>query len=232
MEKNCFRCNHWSSSYINCPVFSWYDAYKTNRASLPNSPPPKVPTSTAVVISDTSVLFDEDFEDGKAQKVTFVADGWQIIADETGNFVYDIDNSGGSDFPGINFGSSSWKDYEVNLRIRFLSAKDAWGIIYFRNNGVDSSAYIVSIIPTHTGLSYNPKGSGWIGITNHEYNFSRNTWHWVRIEAKGAEIKVFIDNELIINTDDTRYTYGFVNIQAGQYTHMQIDDIQVTSLDE
>jgi hypothetical protein len=188
---------------------------------------PKTPTP--IFTSSPSILFNEDFEDGKAQNMTYIADGWKVIADETGNKVYDIDNSTGSNFPAINFGSANWRDYEIKLRTRFLENKDTWSIIYFRNSK-DYSAYVVSLDLRYTSLNYNPKGNGWVKITQREYNLKKNIWYWVRIEAKGSEINIFIDDVLIVSANDTRFNSGYINIQAGQYAHSQFDDIQVKSL--
>lgn len=186
-------------------------------------------TSTA---SNPLILIGEDFEDGMMQKTTYVADGWQIVTDETGNKVYDIDNSKGSDFPGIAFGSNSWKDYEINLRSRFLGDGATWTIIYFRS-AEDASSYVVSISNLKDiFLGYNPQGSGWKDITSTVHNLEKNVWYWVRIEVKGIEIKVFIDDSLVIHKTDTHYTAGAITIQAGQYTHAQFDDIKVTSLEK
>jgi hypothetical protein len=205
-------------------------------------PPPveNPPTATAVYETPTSkpvtkessnpaILFNEDFEDGKAQKVTYVSNGWQIISDETGNKVYDIDNSKGYGFPGIDFGTQEqWKDYEIKLRARIISG--SWIIIYFRASETNNGNYVVSLDSSNVSLNYTTRGSDWKVMINREYSLKKNIWYWIRIEAKGAEIKVSVDNDTVIYTDDTRYSTGYINIQAGQNTHAQFDDIQVTSL--
>lgn len=204
------------------------------------NPPPtaiavtKTPVSKtqtpATTSSDSSILFNEDFEDGKAQKVTYVSGGWEIISDETGNKVYDIDNSNGSGFPEIDFGSESWKDYKIKFRVRFLES--AWAIVYFRGVGTTYGAYVASIDLSNTSLNYTANGSNWKVMTNREYPLKKDTWYWVTIEANGAEIKVSINDSIVINTDDTLFNSGRITMQAGQYTHMQVDDIQVVSLEK
>lgn len=189
-------------------------------------------TQTLTLIPTGTDLFDENFEDGKAQKVAYISGNWQIVTDESGNKVYDMDNSTGSGFPGIYLGSPSWKDYEIKFRTRFLEGRKPWVIIYFRSDGTDSDGYVISIDLENTSLNYISHGSSWQGITNREYSLTKNVWYWVRIEAKGAEIKVSIDDVLVINTEDTRYNAGHVTIQTGQYTHAQFDDIQVLSLEK
>lgn len=199
-------------------------------AAESKTPQSLVSSTSAPGTSNSSILFNEDFEDGKAQKMAYISGGWQIIADETGNKVYDIDNSKGSGFPGIDFGSESWKDYEIKFKVRFLES--AWAIVYFRSDGTTNGAYVASIDLTNTSLNYTTNGSNWKVMTNRENPLKKNTWYWVSIEANGAEIKVSINDSVVINTDDTLFNSGRITMQAGQYTHMQVDDIQVVPLEK
>lgn len=207
----------------------------------PENPPIATPVDTtpvsktessATTSGNSSILFNEDFEDGKAQKLAYISGGWQIIADETGNKVFDIDNSKGSGFPGIDFGSENWKDYEIKFRVRFLDSSGSWLITYFRKNWTSNSGYAASTDLSNTSLNSTTNGNYWKGITNREYKIQKNIWYWIRIEAKGTEIKVSVNDFTAINTDDALYNAGGITMQAGQYTHMQIDDIQVASLEK
>lgn len=206
----------------------------------PENPPIATPDETpvsktqvpATTSGNSSILFNEDFEDGKAQNIIYISGDWQIITAETGNKVYDIDNSKGSGFPGIDFGSENWKDYEIKFRTRFLDGSGNWAIVYFRSNLPNDGRYVASIDLANTSLNYTTNGSDWRTMTNREYSLKKNTWYWVHIEAKGSEIKVSINDFVVINTDDTLSNSGRVTMQAGQYTHMQVDDIQVTSLEK
>jgi hypothetical protein len=149
---------------------------------------------------------------------------------KTGNKLYEIDNSKGSDFPRIYFGTEKWANYEIKYRMKFISGSST--IIEFRC--ADSSCldkYVVAIDLHNTSLSYTVNSyDKWETLKNQEYPLSVNTWYWVRIQADGQDLRVFIDDSLVINTDDSHYLKGLINIQASPYTYVQIDDIQVTSL--
>jgi hypothetical protein len=41
-----------------------------------------------------------------------------------------------------------------------------------------------------------------------------------------------VNDNTVIFTDDQKYMYGFVDIQAGPYTHAQFDDIKVISVEK
>ncbi len=179
---------------------------------------------------DSSVLFDEDFEDEKAQKISYISGEWQIITDETGNKVYDIDNSKGSGYPKIEFGSKDWKDYETKFRVRFLEGSNREAIVYFR--GTNNGAYVTSVGLAYTTINYTINNSPWKEMILREYDIEKNFWYWISIETKGSEIKISINDYVVINTDDTLFNSGSITLQAGQHTHMQLDDIQVTSIEK
>jgi hypothetical protein len=92
---------------------------------------------------------------------------------------------------------------------------------------------VASLDSQSVALNYTDKYSyEWNVITNRDYSLSKDQWHWVSIETKGTEIKISVDDVVLINTDDTRYKNGTIEIGVGQYTHAQYDDIQVTSLNK
>jgi len=212
----------------NPPIAS-SENISTETSETKLSVPEKTSTPSNIATGDSSILFNEDFEDGKTQQVVYSEKEWQIVLDETGNNVYDVDNSKGSGFPRIHLGSNSWKDYEISFRARIISG--SWIIIYFRENELTASSYVADIRLDSVALNYTTQGSAWKLITSRQHNLKRNEWYWVNIQAKGSEIKITINDVVIIFTDDTRHTYGRAEIQAGQYTHAQFDDIKVISLE-
>lgn len=213
----------------NTPVTT-PDALPISTKTSSSIPETASPTSS-LATGDSSILFHEDFEDGKIQQITYSEEEWQIVSDETGNNVYDVDNSKGSDFPRIHLGSNSWKDYKINFRVKIISGD--WVIIYFREDETASgSSYLLDINLDAVTLNYTTHGSDWKPITSRQYNFKRNEWYTISIQAEGDEIKVTVNDTVVIFTDDTKHTYGRVDIQAGQYTHAQFDDIEVLSLEK
>jgi hypothetical protein len=74
------------------------------------------------------------------------------------------------------------------------------------------------------------QGTDWRPITALEYNFERGVWYSVRAEVRGVEIKVYIDDSLTIDTEDSRISAGSLNMQVGPGTHAQFDDIRVIAL--
>jgi hypothetical protein len=206
------------------PVQQSTQIQQTTRQPSDTSLPP-------TAIASGSVLFEEDFEDGKAQGIAFISGNWKIVTDDDGNRVYDIDNTGGSGFPGVDFGSTDWKNYAIEYRVKPLTAK-AWVILEFRRNLDGSDKYIasVSLEYNHVSFAIALDGSPWQPLTTYQSKFVPRIWYTVRIEARDSEIKVFVDDTVKIDTTDSRIDAGAVNIQVGPSTHAQFDDIRVTAL--
>ncbi len=196
--------------------------------ALPATPMETMPaTATA---SELPVLLSEDFEDGKFQKAGYIYGDWQIVPDETGNSIYDMDNSQQKGFPSIDFSTPRSSDFSFRFRMRMLDSGTGWTVVEFRRTEDGSQKYVVSIQMDNVSLYYTDTGYNWTSITTRAYPLSTDDWHQVQIDARGSEIKVTVDDYVVINTDDTRYTSGFFNIQVGDYSHVQFDDFQILSL--
>jgi hypothetical protein len=202
----------------------------TAEGQAPQSP---VPSTSAPNTGNPSVLFNEDFEDGKAQQVWNILGDWKVIEDETGNQVYDIDNSKNAEGPCIDFGSSSWGDYVIKYRFRVLdNGAGSWTAIAFRRNHNRMAQYIFSIDLYNVGLHYSGLDGQWHNKKNRSYPLNKNTWYWVRVEANGTNLDIFIDGFPVINTEDTLYSTGTLELCGGPYSHAQFDDIEVTTVNK
>lgn len=202
---------------------------------LPNEIPTsansdKTSTPTSLLTSDNSILFDEDFEDGKAQQIWNIVGDWKIISDETGNKVYNIVSPKGNDYPSIDFGAETWDNYLIEYRFRFIGRGNNWATISFRRDQTRTAQYIISFQPNNTTLYYTDLKGDWFGIVNHSYSLKEDTWYWIKVEANNENIDLYINNQPIINTNDMLYKSGSAELSVGPDTHTQFDDIQVRTL--
>jgi len=198
---------------------------------LEESSTPYVSAVDSSNINDENVGFFEDFEDGMVQQIKGVYGDWEILSNELGDKVYDIDNSNGSAFPGIDLGELFWSDYKINLSLQFLTVDNKWAIIEFRRNGNADNKYILSFENDGISLHQTTNGIGWQLITWKDYKISSNTWYDLEIEISGTIITIIVDDDVLIQTEDSRFSKGSINIQVGPWTHAQFDDIQVILLD-
>lgn len=195
----------------------------------PTVPPTEVPVS--------AILLKEDFKDNQANGFIIRNGDWQIVTDELGNKVYDIKGNG-IDWTGAFFGSSQWKDYAVEYRFRVLEYKtgNEDTVLWFRNTNsskgeLSYQLYFqhLSILLTYAQLRGSVQ-SGDVISTYGSHIVETNTWYKVRIEANQTQIKVFVNDTLLIDTSDTRLQGGNLMLNTDPNTHAQFDDVRVWSL--
>ncbi len=196
------------------------------------------PTAFSVTPKTISgeLVFSESFDSGTTKQFSPFPNGaFYVTKDETGNFVYEIANFSKSEFPCSDFGSTAWKNYAIEYKVRFLEYKghDAQASVYFRNAYRGGAGYHLDIAPTlrETRLAY-WSGSEWLGIVSEEYKIEKNVWYSNRIEVQDNEIKFFINEKLVIFAIDKRRQSGQVALMAGPGANVQFDDIRVTLFDK
>ena len=94
--------------------------------------------------------------------------------------------------------------------------------------------YVFAFTPYwHTfEISYGTPSGKWENLEGQkgisEYDFQKNTWYFVRVEAYGAQIKVYLDRKLVFAVEDTRLKEGGLALHTGPNTIAQFDDIQIS----
>ncbi len=195
--------------------------------------PTRTPAPTATAIPAGTILFEEDFEDGKAQQFRNWEGGiWEVVTDDTGNKTYSIDYREGSGFPRMIFGSTAWGNYAVQFRVRIIASvgSDAIAGINFRESE-RLAGYQLQLQPysKKVVLGY-WSGSGWQDIREKSLNIERGVWYSVRVEASGTRIQVAIDDSLMIDVTDYSSARGALSFQVGTGMYADFDDIRVTTL--
>jgi hypothetical protein len=196
-----------------------------------------VPSPTAIVPG--AVLFEEDFEDGIADNLVYIADGFEVTAENNGNKVLEIDKNTKADIKyneggGIGFGSEDWKNYSAEYRVKMLNARaNTW--LSFRSPVGNGGAYYVEWLSAEYdsfNLFFSKPQDDWQNIKSLELAVRDQKWYRVKVEAQGSALRVYLDNILMIQVKDSRITSGGFNLGVMPGTHAQFDDIRVIALDE
>jgi serine/threonine protein kinase len=185
------------------------------------------PTVTPNTQIDDPILFQANFENGTTDGFSNKVGLWQVVPDESGNKVLEIDstNAPSSEYPEINFGNPTWTNYVLELRTRMVdysSTNDApFDNIKFRGN------YKVAFTPYWKNFGL-VTDAPWKEISNRSISLSKNTWYTVKIEVNGPKILVYLDGKLMLNENDTRFTSGDLGLGGWPNTRLQFDDIVVS----
>lgn len=185
--------------------------------------------------TSTNLVFSENFESGSTNNFhPFPSGSFYVTKDETGNFVYEIANFSTSEYPAADFGSSNWKDYAVEYKVRFLEYKGAntQATLYIRKAYRGGAGYHVELVPSINKIRLAYYNNSWSEISSEQYKFEKNIWYLIRAEVKGNEIKLFINNKQVLYAIDKRLQSGELSLMAGPGTQVQFDDIQVLLFEE
>lgn len=189
-----------------------------------------IPQTATMLPQNSSILLNEDFEDGVADGFITKGSISRIIADETGNYVYEIDTTNSTSYAGADFGSNSWTNYSVSYRVRlveFSTTNDfPLGVMSFGSHSFTLTPYykIFALVHTETG--------NWNTLATVEHVFKKNEWVNVIIEVKGSNIKVSTNGKSIMDIGDKNLKAGLLAVSTAAHTVVQFDDILVESLSE
>ena len=182
-------------------------------------------------------LLQENFDDNSVQDMTVVSGNWKITP-ENNNKVWDIDNSTGSDYAGVNFSGEMGKNFTIQYRVKmmnFIPRATPEIILYFRVDD-KGNKNVQAFTPDYNGsklvtLGKSMNNSGWEAISTQVYPFDTDKWYTVQIIAQDNEFKIYVDNEMIINSNDSQVTSGGITLQVGPGAHVRFDDILVSNND-
>ncbi|MBI2595940.1 DUF1080 domain-containing protein [Candidatus Daviesbacteria bacterium] len=191
-----------------------------------------------LVFADTTdgpLLFSDNFNDGNFNGWTVAAGVWSVNG---GNLISNV--SGKTNiFSEINTGSSEWDNYRIEIDVNNYSGVDE-GIEFRRAGG---NAYAFNL--RHGTGAYNtPEVKFWKSENGHgalvkstrSQQLLNNVWYHIKIEVIGENIKLWINNNLVINYTDagTNLKKGGIGLQSWTgdlgKIYVKFDNVKITSL--
>lgn len=195
--------------------------------------------TTSAQLNNSYVLFYDDFSNNLNK--------WQI---EWGNWRVAngilVSELSGINKPGrMKVGNDDWQNYRIEVDVNNLSGVDEG--IGFRNNRIYQTNYELTLRhgtgPNNTpqvGLSkvfWQDSNSSFIVLVSYKpTSLVNNHLYHVTIEVLATNIKVWINQQLIINynDDDFRTRSGSINLSTWTgstgYEKVQFDNVKVTAL--
>jgi 3-keto-disaccharide hydrolase len=187
-----------------------------------------MPTPTASAVPTTAIIYQTDFEDGRAKGWTSEGGVWQVISEDNGNRAYR--GTGGRDSASVHVGLSSWKDYAMEFRFKRMKG-DLLEISFRAQNF--SNLCALGIYPpfgSDVGLRRRKTGQDWTVLNQQPFPLSANDWNTVHIEVKGDLIRAAINGRSLPDAHDRSLANGYAGLLVGPETVMLFDDIRVWSL--
>jgi hypothetical protein len=182
-------------------------------SSQPSQPSSQPPTVAPAIQNNTdswskgNLIYDEDFEDGIANGIETIFGRFGITETDNGNHVWRTESSS---LGQISLPTTS-NDYALEAKIMQISDKQGFGFVEIRKEKGN---------PCDAGYGvYLDLYGDWLNLierdqsceelrqsglfANRKISLSNGVWYTIRIEAKGAEVRVYLNEELVAQDTDT-----------------------------
>lgn len=181
---------------------------------------------TEGVNSDSVLVFSEDFEKGYASGLNFTSEEWQIIRE--GSSVLEASGTDNGN-TAIAFGPNDFADGIIQFRL-FFKNFDGF-ILSFRS--ADSETYTLYLAPSseEIKLGYGSSANGWKlepfenGLVS--FHFAENVWYDVKLEVKGGQMILWMDDKKLLASKDSRLKQGGMEFAVQYDGTVLLDDIAV-----
>ncbi len=165
------------------------------------------------------IIYQEDFEDGKAQNWNLEAP-WQLATESANTFLHGKNHTWATYTKG-----NAWTNYDLQCQIEFRGDTGLHVNIFLTEN----DRYFVAFHPDGLNLY---KESPWgtiIELAEYNQNFSQNSWHVVEISTAGDSFNITIDNNPLIQYQETNaLRSGSIGFETLEESSVYIDDIVVS----
>ena len=158
---------------------------------------------------DWQVFLEEDFDDGSASwepdSRWFIEDG-ALTSD---SFAY------------TSFGSSDWSNYSFEVKVKL---EQGVVILYTRTN--PQGAYGARIGGNHLVLWKDTPEAG-IDLESEAYDFEIGRYYKIKIKMNGQNIKVYVDENLVISYTDTENPFLLGGVALENIEKAYLDDVLI-----
>lgn len=153
------------------------------------------------------LIYEEDFEDGLINGLGTISGRFDIVQTDDGNHVWRTLTNG--NLSQVTLPTTS-NDYAVEAKIMQVAGKEGLGFIEIRmeegspcgrNYGVYLDVYGDWLNLIERGINCKELREDGL-FANYKTTMSNGIWYTIRIEAKGAEVRVYLDGKLVAQDKD------------------------------
>lgn len=187
-------------------------------------------TTLPTVGNNQVLIFQESFDNDKVSGFAFEGNGWSIAKDKSNQVLDGGDVSASRAIFGPSDFSNGIIEFSINVQ-QFAPNQSA--AINFRTS--NQTAYSLAFHENQITLGYRdgPSDASLVPLsseTSRSLVFEKDTWYLVRIDVRGPQITVFIDNNRLFGADDLRLQKGGLNFSLGPGVQAMFDDVKVWDL--
>jgi hypothetical protein len=174
------------------------------------------------------LIFENDFENGQVSGFAFSSNEWQVTKDK-GNQVLEMSGTGTGNGSAV-FGPNDFSDGIIEFQINFKNFNGF--ILTFR--GFNSQTYTLYLAPTggEITLGYGSAANNWDlelfeSNSTRLFEFTEGVWYDVKLEAVGEKMTVWVDNNRILSSQDSRLQKGELEFSVQYDGTVLLDNVKV-----
>jgi len=196
---------------------------------------PDIHTQGPPEFTEQNLIFRENFDNDNVSGFSYDVGQWQLGKDKS-NQVLEGDSTASSPdaVSAAIFGPSDFTNGIIEFRIRVNQfASDATASLNFRYT--DQSTYSLSFLQNQVILGYRDSRNDWVlkpfsNETSRSFLFEQGVWYLVRLEARGSEFTVYIDNNRLFSASDNSLQKGGLEFTLNPGYRVMFDDVSVWEL--
>ena len=171
------------------------------------------------------LIFQEDFDSDTVSGFAYQGN-WQVVKDKNNRV---LESKG----PGTTiFGPSDFTNGIIEFRVQIQeSGSGATTVVNFRDSGNRGYALAFSenqlVLGQHEG---NSPVQAFSDETTRSLVFQMDAWYLIRLEVRGPEIIVFVDNNRIMSARDELLSKGGLSFSVDADMQAVFDDVKVWEL--
>jgi len=185
--------------------------------------------------TEQTLVFSEDFDSDNISGFSYDIGQWKIGKDKSNQVLEgDSTTSSPNAVATAIFGPSDFSNGIIEFRIRVNQfASDATTSLRFRYT--NQSTYALSFLQNQVILGYRDSQNDWIlepfsNESVRSFLFEQGVWYLVRLEARGTEFTVYIDNNRLFSASDNRLQKGGLEFTLNPGYRVMFDDVKVWEL--
>ena len=175
--------------------------------------------------TEQTLIFQEDFDNDNVSGFAYEGN-WQVNKDKN-NRVLEAGGTGKA-----IFGPSDFTNGVIEFRVQIQeSSDDAYATMDFRENG--NKTYALSIMENQLTLGtregdnpVEPFGTDSV----RSLVFEKGAWYLIRIEVRGPEMIVYVDDNRIMSASDSQMNKGGLSFGMNAGMQAAFDDVRVWEL--
>ena len=194
------------------------------------------PTQTAAPTENGTMVFSEDFENDAASGFGFASDNWTIAKDQSNHVLMADSTSYTADqWTAASFGPANFSNGIIQFKLKY----EHLGGFYTSFRLQQGRNYFIYLNGKEglLSLAYNSKEQNWDATLFdntpiYSFSYQAGVWYDIKIEARGAQVAVYVDGNKLLAGSDSRLQSGSLEFSMDNDTKVLLDDVKVWTFDQ